>query len=58
MRFIFDTTVEDVLLTRDCEVAKQGESGFLFVVILRVFKAAFPLKFLPYSDHWEPFVFV
>lgn len=27
VHFIFDTTVEDVLLSRDCEITKQGKSG-------------------------------
>lgn len=30
VRFIFDTTVEDVLLSRDCEIPKQGNGGFLW----------------------------
>lgn len=28
VRFIFDTTIEDVLLSRDCEIPKQGNGGF------------------------------
>lgn len=26
VRFIFDTSMEDILLSRDCEVTKQGKS--------------------------------
>lgn len=29
VRFIFDTTVEDVLLSRDCDVPTPGKSGYL-----------------------------
>lgn len=34
VHFIFDTTVEDILLSRDCEVLKQGKSGFFVLFSL------------------------
>lgn len=45
VRFIFDTTVEDILLSRDCEVTKQGKRQICFEC-LKVFKPAITLKFL------------
>lgn len=54
MRFIFDTAVEDVLLSRDCEVTKQGKTG-VFVVALKSLKPALTVKFLPFSISGNPF---
>lgn len=36
VRFIFDTSIEDILLSRDCEITKQGKnvSVLVFKVLL------------------------
>lgn len=36
VRFIFDTSIEDILLSRDCEITKQGKN--VSVLVFKVYK--------------------
>lgn len=45
VRFIFDTSIEDILLSRDCEITKQGKN--VSVLVFKVYKGP------AIQDEWQ-----